>query len=189
MSRLMLGLCLILPAPALAADLYRPNSWSALASDRKAAAPGDILTILIYENASAANSSNTKSAKKSSLDGQISSGTSFAKNGSLSFAGASDNQGSTGRSGQMVAQMSAVVEQVLANGDLEISGAERLNINRERTVIRVRGRVRPTDISADNMVLSSRIADASIDYDGAGFVTRSGRPGLVTRIFNFLGLM
>ena len=66
MIRLMLGLWLVLPAPALAADLYRPNSWSALASDRKAAAPGDILTILIYENASAANSSNTKSAKKNS---------------------------------------------------------------------------------------------------------------------------
>ena len=38
MIRLMLGLWLVLPAPALAADLYRPNSWSALASDRKAAA-------------------------------------------------------------------------------------------------------------------------------------------------------
>jgi flagellar L-ring protein precursor FlgH len=37
-------------------------------------------------------------------------------------------------------------------------------------------------------VTSSRIADAEIDYGGSGFVTRSTKPGLVTRVFNFLGL-
>lgn len=189
MIRLIVAASTALAGPSLAADLYSPNSWAALASDRKAAAPGDVLTILISQNASAANSSNTNSAKKNALDGRLSAGLSFTKSGSLSFSGSSDNQGSTGRSGQMVAQITAVVEQVLTNGDLQIAGTQNLDINRERTVIRVRGRVRPSDISADNVVLSSRIADAAIDYDGAGFVTRSGRPGIVARIFNFLGLM
>jgi len=55
-------------------------------------------------------------------------------------------------------------------------------------VIGVRGRIRPYDISAENAVLSSRIADAQIDYDGKGFVSRSAKPGLLNRIFSFLGL-
>ncbi|MEO7680134.1 MAG: flagellar basal body L-ring protein FlgH, partial [Sphingomonas sp.] len=52
----------------------------------------------------------------------------------------------------------------------------------------VRGRVRAADIGADNRVLSSRIADAQIDYDGKGFVSRSAKPGILNRVFRFLGL-
>jgi flagellar L-ring protein precursor FlgH len=89
----------------------------------------------------------------------------------------------------MVAQISVRVDQVYPNGDLGISGAQALNISGERTNIRIRGRVRPTDISGNNTVPSARIAEAVIDYDGTGFVSRSARPGLVQRIFRFLGLM
>lgn len=179
----------LLSGPAAAADLYSRSNWSALASDRRPSAPGDILTILIYQNASASNDVSTGSNKNNALSGQITAGSSFKKSGSLSYGGSTDNKGTTGRSGQMVAQMSAVVDQVLENGDLQISGLQNLNINRERTTIRLRGRVRPADISADNVVLSSRIAEAAIDYNGSGFVSRSGRPGIVARLFNFLGLM
>lgn len=189
MMRAPLIVIALLAGPALAADLYDHGNWSALASDRRPSEPGDILTILIYQNTSAANNVSTGSSKSNALSGEITAGSSFKKNGALNFGGSTDNKGSTGRSGQMVAQMSAVVEQVLGNGDLQITGSQNLNINRERTMIRLRGRVRPADISADNVVLSNRIADAVIDYNGSGFVTRSGRPGIVTRIFNFLGLM
>jgi flagellar L-ring protein precursor FlgH len=48
--------------------------------------------------------------------------------------------------------------------------------------------VRSADIRADNTILSNRIADAQIDYDGRGFVSRSAKPGLINRIFSFLGL-
>ena len=176
-------------SPAHAADLYSRGNWAALAADRRAAEPGDILTILIYQNASAANNVTTGSSKNNALSGQITGGSSFNKSGSLSFSGSTDNKGSTGRSGQMVGQISATVEEVLPNGDLRIAGTQNLNINRERTVIRLKGRVRPADISADNIILSNRIADAAIDYNGSGFISRSGRPGLAARIFNFLGLM
>ena len=38
------------------------------------------------------------------------------------------------------------------------------------------------------VVLSSRIADAQINYDGKGFVSRSAKPGIVNRILSFLGI-
>lgn len=178
-----------LAPPLQATDLYSPGSWSALASDRTARAVGDLLTIIVYENASASNSATTASKKSNKLDGRIVAGSVIDEAGSLGFGGGSDNAGSTGRSGRMVAQISATVEQVLPNGDLRIAGEQTLNINGERTHIRVKGRVRQADISSANAVLSSRLAEAAIDYDGTGFVTRSGKPGIVARIFNWLGLL
>ncbi len=88
----------------------------------------------------------------------------------------------------MAAQLSVTVREVLANGDYLIEGEQRLDVNGERTLIRVRGRIRTADIRGDNSVLSGRIADAQINYDGKGYVSRSARPGLVNRIFSLLGL-
>lgn len=174
---------------ASAESLYRPGNWSSLAADRRAFGVGDILTILVYENATATNSANAGSKKSSKVNGAISAGTRLDEAANLSLSGNSDNQGTVGRSGQMVAQISAKIDEVLPNGDLLLSGTQMLNLSGERTTIRVRGRVRTADISAANAVLSSRLADAQIDYDGKGFVSRSARPGVVAKIFNWLGLL
>jgi flagellar L-ring protein precursor FlgH len=175
--------------PANAADLYHPGEWSALATDRNASRVGDTLTILIYESATATNSASNNSDRSSHFGGQISADTVFNHGGNLSLNSGSDNTGSTDRSGGMVAQISAVVDGVLPNGDLHITGAQALNINGEKTNIKVAGRVRRADISPSNTVLSSRLADAAIDYDGSGFVSRSSQPGLLTRVFNWLGIL
>lgn len=164
------------------------NNWSALASDRVARKVGDVLTVLVYQSSTAENAVESRSTRDTNIHGQIQAGTNFNKSASLDVGGGSDNSGSTSRSGQMVAEITVNIDEVLPNGDLRVSGAQVLNINGERTSIRVKGRVRPDDISASNTVLSSRLADASIDYDGQGFVSRSAAPGIITRIFNWLGL-
>ncbi len=179
---------LALAETAQAADLYRHGSWPALASDRIAHQPGDALTIIVYENATAENSANNGSRKSSAIGGRLSAGMGFDQPAQLDMNGAMNNTATTGRSGQMIAQLSVVVDQVLPNGDLHVSGAELLTINGEKTKIRVVGRVRPADITSTNAVLSSRLAEAEIDYDGSGFVSRSAAPGIIARIFNWLGL-
>jgi flagellar L-ring protein precursor FlgH len=181
-------LALAMHTNALADNLYSPSSWSALAGDRRAAQVGDGLTILIYENASAKDAAGSGSKKSNALNGRVNAG-SFDKSAGFGLSGSSDNQGTTDRSGGMVAQISATVDEVLPNGDLRISGAQLIRLNGNHTTIKVKGRVRPADISPSNIVLSTRLADAQIDYDGKGFVSRSGKPGIITRIFNFLGLM
>jgi len=169
-------------------DLYRHDNWAAMAADRHADQAGDVLSVLVFENASASNTAQNGSHKGNRLDGQIGVGKHLNESAGLSLDGRFDGSGQTVRAGRMVAQISVAVESVLPNGDLRIAGQQRLNINGERTFIKLRGRVRREDIR-DNSVASSRIADAEIDYDGTGFVSRSARPGLITRIFNFLGLM
>lgn len=175
--------------PAKADDLYRTQRFSALASDHIAGAVGDILTVVVYENASASNSASTNTKKVNSVGGHITTGLSFDENASLGFGGSSDNTGSISRSGKMVAQIGVAVEEVLPNGDLRIFGEQELDVAGERSHIRIKGRVRRADISASNIILSSRIADARIEYNGKGFASRGAKPGIISRIFNFLGLM
>jgi flagellar L-ring protein precursor FlgH len=174
---------------ASAADIPSNTGFSALGSDRVARAAGDSITIVIYENATASNDASSGSKKNSQVSGSLRASSAVNEDAALGLGGSSSNQGSTGRSGHMVAQISAVVEEILPNGDLRVGGEQMLNINGERTLIRIKGRIRPADISSANAVLSSRLAEAKIDYDGSGFVSRSARPGIVSRIFNWLGLL
>ena len=186
------ALVCLFAAQAHATDLAARGNWSGLASDRSAHGIGDVLTVVIYENASATNSAENSANKNSSFQGALSVGNtatgSNVVNGaaSLGLAHASDNAGATTRAGQMVAQISVTVDSVFPNGDLHVAGVQALKINGEKTNIHVQGRVRLADITPSNAVLSSSLADASIDYDGQGFVSASSQPGILTRIFNWL---
>jgi flagellar L-ring protein precursor FlgH len=187
---LALAFCLAAAAiPAHAADLYNHGNWPALASDRHAFKAGDILEIEIAESAAATDTATNGSNRASNFGGQVTAGATFNQGGSLALQSGSNTTGTTGRSGGIVAQVSATVDEVLPNGDLRVSGTQALNINGEMTNIRIKGVVRIADIAPDNTVLSSRLANAAIDYDGTGFVSRSAAPGLVTRIFNWLGIL
>ncbi len=177
----------LLSAPLGAEQLYRHDAWAAVASDRRAMAVGDAITVVILEATRAASKLENNSSRSTQLGGGLQAGE-IDESGTLSFGGSYSGAGETVRSEQFVAQMSATIIERLSNGDFVIEGRQHLLINGETTEIGVRGRIRPQDISADNTVLSSRIADARIDYDGEGFVSRSAKPGLVTRILSFLGI-
>ncbi len=190
-ARVLTTLALLLagaPQMAGAADLYGATARPGLASDRNAQVIGDSLTVLIIETSSATNSTQRGSKKATRLAGQITAGTSLNESAQLNLGGSFDGAGQSGRAGRLVAQISIVVDGVLPNGDLHVAGEQVLNIDGERMRIRLKGRVRRADISADNTVLSSRLADVVIDYDGKGFVSRGSKPGVITRIFDWLGL-
>lgn len=174
-------------APAAADDLWRGKGFVGMAADRRASLPGDILTVLVFQAAEAINSAQTSTRRNTELGGSIGVG-SIDESLDLEFGRNSVGRGEARRAERLVTQLSVNVLDVLPNGDLVVQGAQWMRVNGETSRIGVRGRVREADISADNTVLSSRIADAQIDYNGRGFVSRSARPGLINRIFSFLGL-
>jgi flagellar L-ring protein precursor FlgH len=180
-------LALVLAGPAASENLYRGSSWPAMSADRKASEVGDLLTVVIFQSAESSNVTQNKSRKATDLSGSISGGH-LSEEGELSFGGGYSGRGEVTRSEKLIAQMTLSVLEVLPNGDLVIGGEQYLNVNGERTRVGVRGRVRSADIRDDNSVLSSRIAGAEINYDGRGFVSRSAKPGIINRIFSFLGL-
>lgn len=184
----------LLCSPVYASNLYVPGSWSSLASDRVARRVGDVLTVVVYENSTGTGSAENTVDKDTSFHGNISAGNPVSGRGGLQEAASlgmghtADNAGTTTRTGAMVGEISVTVDALLPNGDLHVAGAQILNINGERTRIAVKGEVRLADISSSNTILSTSLADATIDYEGAGLVTESSKAGLLTRVLNFLGL-
>jgi flagellar L-ring protein precursor FlgH len=176
------------PAAVAAEDLYKPSNWPAMSADDKAFAVGDSLTVVIFQAAEASNTAQKASRRKTDIGGKIDGTFGVDEEASLEFGGGYTGRGEIRRSERLVAQMSVVVRDLLPNGDFIVDGEQAMRINGETTRIGVRGRVRRADIRADNSVLSSRIANAQINYDGRGFVSRSAKPGIVNRIFSFLGL-
>jgi flagellar L-ring protein precursor FlgH len=172
---------------AQAEDLYKPNGWAAMSTDRRAAQVGDALTVVVYQSAEATNSAKSDSSKSTNLSGGLTAG-SIDESGALRVGGNYTGGGQVQRSERFVTQITVLVEEILPNGDLRIAGRQRMHVNGETSDIGVRGRVRQADITSDNQILSSRVADAQIDYDGRGFVSRSAKPGIINRVFRFLGL-
>jgi len=170
-----------------AAAQSAPSGWSSLVADRVAGRVGDSLTVLIFESAQASNSARRGSRKATRLVGEASAdASSHRAEGAIS--GTFDGVGEVSRTDRLVASISAVVVDVLPNGDLRLAGEQSLLVNGEKTVIRLSGRARPADISETNTLLSSRMADAQIEYNGSGFGARSARPGIVPRLLDRLGL-
>lgn len=176
-------------ATAQTLALPEPGLSSGLVADRTARRPGDSLLVLVMENSTASNSVRNDTDRRVGVAAELRRNRSNPQSVDIGLDGEFRGAGQTGRTGRMVAQISVTVTGVMPNGDLQVQGEQRLNINGEQTFIRVAGRVRPADISAQNTVLSSRLADAAIDYDGAGFVSRGSARGPVGRVFSWLGLL
>jgi flagellar L-ring protein precursor FlgH len=174
-------------APLAVSAQTAPSGWSSLVADRVAMRVGDSLTVLILESAQASNTARRGTRKATRLVGEAAAD-SNAHRAEGAISGTFDGVGESSRTDRLVASISAVVVDVLPNGDLRLSGEQSLLVNGEKTVIRLSGRARPADITETNTLLSSRMADARIEYSGSGFGARSARPGIVPRVLDRLGL-
>ena len=182
-----LALCALTSLGSAGADnLFRNAQKANVASDLKSREPGDILTVIVVQRAESRNVEANSLRRDRSISGSLSSDA-LMQAGELGLQSDFSGQGETRRSESFVTQISVSVESVELNGDLVVSGEQRMRVNGEDTLIRVRGRVRQQDISSDNQVLSTRLADAEIDYDGKGFVSRSARSGPIGWLFGWLG--
>lgn len=181
------GVPLLAAAPAAAQNLYSEGNWPAMAADRRASQVGDAMIVVIQQSAESSNSTQNSSRKNTDLSAGVRAG-GVNESGQLGFGGGYTGRGEVKHSERLVTQLSVTIEEVLPNGDYRILGRQVMHVNGEDTTIAVRGRIRSADIRGDNTILSSRIADAEIDYNGKGFATRSARPGLLNRLFSLLGL-
>jgi len=171
-----------LSMPALAQDLYARGNWSALVADRTAEKVGDSLTVLIQETSQASGSSQNVRQSGAGLSGQDSG---LKHSGQLGVSGSYNysTSGQNGRTGQLVATISVVVDNVLPNGDLHVTGSQMIDLNGEKTQIHLAGRVRRADISSADTVLSTALADATINYGGPGLTGTDKKPGFFSHLF------
>ena len=91
-----------------------------------------------------------------------------------------------GGTGDLQAEISVQIKEVLPNGYFRLVGTRLVEINGDRQLIEISGCCRPQDIRADNTILSTYIADAQIAYSGTGALNDVAQPGIITRIVNWL---
>ena len=183
-------------------SLFAASESDTLFEDSRARRVGDIVVVKLVENTKAQNKAETSSKKNSGNDyqvgalfGQSSSGfipllgvgpTSKVGVPALTSSSASDLSatGKTKRENYVTTSLAARVIRVLPGGLLQIEGAREIRVNEETEYMVVRGMVRTKDVSADNSVLSTQIADASIEYYGRGVLADKQKPGWFTRLMD-----
>lgn len=185
---LAMVLAAALAPSSMASDLYQAQSFSALTADRRALKVGDLVTMVVLENSDASNSTDTSTDKNSSVSAGLGLASGRQQGGNINFADGFAGRGTVQRTGRLVAQLTVTVQEVLPNGDLLVKGAQAIDVHGEKTHIRLSGRLRRGDIGQNNTALSSRLADASIEYVGDGLLTDRSRPGLLSRLWTWLGL-
>jgi flagellar L-ring protein precursor FlgH len=183
-----LAATVLYPATALAnRPLIDLETGTSLVSNLKAHRVGDLVTILITEEATASSSAKTKADNKSEHGAGPGLGfLDFIKPFDISAENKYQGTGDTQRDGSLQAQITARITEVLHNGDFRLSGQRMVNINGEKQLIEITGICRARDIGSDNTIMSTYISDAQIAYNGSGLVTDASQPGVVTRILNWL---
>jgi flagellar L-ring protein precursor FlgH len=167
--------------------------------DGNARRVGDLITVLIIENAATNIDADTKSERKSDnsfgIDAALGLDTSILRanpdmGSSIGLGGSSeskfDGKAQTSRSGSLRATVTCQVEEVLPNGNLRIRGTKQVRVSRETQFLVLSGIVRPRDILLDNTVQSNLIAEARIEFTGAGVVADKQGPGWGTRVADTL---
>ena len=181
-------LLLTASAVASAESLYREANYRPLVADARAQRVGDNLTVVITEFASVTANARTATDKHGTLSGTA-QGTNRTRSGSINLAEDFTGGGRIERSGKLVAQLTVVIQAIEPNGDLRVKGQQEISVNNEVQTLFLEGRVRPQDVQANNTVLSTRLSEAKISYTGDGLLADKQRPGILTRIFTWLGLL
>lgn len=182
------ALLFLMTFAASAESLYSNSTFKPLTVDKRAYRVGDALTVLVLENASAFNRADTDLDRKTEISGSVNTDVRDF-NGGLGFGSGSTGSGETSRVNRLQAQLTATVTEVSSNGDLHISGSKTIEVNREQQIFRLVGRVRREDIGPDNTVASTRLSDVKILFSGDGDISDKQRPGLVSRLLEWLGLL
>jgi len=178
--------------PPTEGSLWNERKAENFFADLKAQRVGDIVTINIVESASASKNATTKTARNSNIEASWSglaeklTGTWAGGEAKVGFANDFDGKGETTRNSYLNAYITAQVVEVLPNGNLAIWGSRQVQVNNENQYIHIQGVIRPEDISANNVVLSTFVADAKIELSGQGVVSDKQRTGWLTRILDYV---
>lgn len=166
-----------------------------LAADLHARNVGDLVTIVVLDQASATSQGVTTQQRTSSANSSISSlfGQKSAHNALNNLANINgsqqlNGQGTTSRQTTVSTTVSGRVLKVLPNGDLIVEGAKLIAINSEFQTVSFRGIVRQVDLANGNSVNSNQVENLEVRINGRGVVNDAiRRPNFLYRLF--LGLL
>ena len=163
-------------------------------ADTRASDVGDIILVIVSESARMTASQDTKTEKKSGISNAVTkflfspAASGFGThNGELpateiSGSNSFEGSGSITNNQTLTTQFSVRVIDRLPNGVLVIEGVKVVAFAKERHFAVLTGFVRARDITANNSVSSSRIADAHLEMLSEGSLSEAQRRGWITKI-------
>lgn len=175
------------PAPAAppAAAPARRVSWY---SDRLPLKVGDLITIVVDEQTAAservtknATADRSQAARLNvGIDSTLRIGPS--KQFGAGMQSSSREVGEAGRRGDLTAVLTVRIEEVDAAGNFRVAGQKTVTVDGRNQLVSLEGVVRPLDVTTDNLVSSSRIADAVVTYNGKKIGPKTGILGKILSI-------
>ena len=160
-----------------------------LFEDRRARAVGDVLTININETTAASKKSGSTAARTGAdsmavtglagVPGKGVLGSNLGATSGSTFEGKGDSASNNAFTGIIT----VTVIEVLANGNLMVSGEKQIGINQGSEFVRFSGVVNPAIISSGNAVSSTQVADVRLEYRGNGYMDEAQTMGWMQRFF------
>ena len=187
MKKFFLVAMLLLSSPGL----YKAQAQTSLFTDMKANQVGDVLTVIIVENANASRISKSSSSSDTEMKLDAASKGNVA--GFLPVFGGSSSMGSrykgqdgTEQNDRLRGKISVRIIEKTANGVFKIKGERKLGVNGTDNLMRLEGFVRPRDITTENTVYSYNVAEAKITYRKGGLTDGFIPQGTTAKIFTWL---
>ncbi len=182
---------LLMSSPIGAAErgaVFSNAGYTPLTSGARAGQVGDILTVMLVERTTATKSNSASTGRDGAVGitppatGILNAlkSTDLSASGNQSFKG----KGEAAQSNALSGEIAVTVVSVRPNGVLEVKGEKFLKLNRGDERIELTGLVRIADISADNRVFSTRVANARIAYTGKGEIARGSKQGWLQAFFS-----
>ena len=168
--------------------IYQSSVFRPVFEDRRARHVGDVLTLVITEKTAAvkagASSGNKSGSVSATVPGPLQGtfGATLAANNASKFADADNQSASNTFSGTM----GITVVEVLSNGNLIVSGEKQIAMNKGTEFIRFSGMINPDNIATGNVVQSTAVADARVEYRTNSQIDRAEMTSMASRFFQSL---
>lgn len=169
--------------------IFQTTAYRPMFEDRRARYVGDILTMTIVEKTAANKAGANSTSKTGSAEAGITSlfAIPAATLGKLGVGTSSANKleenGATSSSNTFTGTVGVTVIDVLANGNLVVSGEKQVAFDKGTEFIRFSGIVNPDHITTGNNIISTQVADARIEYRTSSHLDATEVMGIMTRFF------
>ena len=170
--------------------VFQSTGYRPLFEDRKPRYVGDLLTVQINERLNASQKANSSTERSSEFEAGLPGvsgilGTRIKPlNAAASTNNSFDGKGETASSNLFTGTITVTVLEVLANGNLVVAGEKQIGVRQNSEVLKFKGVVNPNTIRPGNLVDSTQVADARLDYRGGGAIEEAQIQGWLARFFN-----
>ncbi|MDD2430694.1 MAG: flagellar basal body L-ring protein FlgH [Firmicutes bacterium] len=183
---MVLVLCLSLTSLSFAESLWKQNDYNFFKTTVDYQV-GDLVTVVVIERTEASQNASSSGLKDGSVGVNPGGGLlNFIPLISASGELEHNASGSTSKDNTFETSITTKVVEVLPNNIYKIEGKRIIKIDGEEQEIILSGYIRKEDISVNNTIYSTYLADAQIELNGSGVINNKTNPGLISRLLEWL---